>query len=84
MAEKTSNYATQFDFGAYYGLIKNAPAGLRLFLAQQLLDNASQMMGRAQKELRAQIEDMVDEIEEVRKLRQKFYDAQERSTNVTA
>jgi hypothetical protein len=51
-------------------------------LAQQLLENAADMMGRAQKDLRAQTEDLADEVKALRESRRKFYEQQERSTNV--
>jgi hypothetical protein len=76
------SYTNDFDFTKYYEQIKDTPAGLRLFLAQQLLENAADMMGRAQKDLRAQTEDLADEVKALRESRRKFYEQQERSPNV--
>ena len=78
----TTSYNNDFDFTKYYEQIKDAPVGLRLFLAQQLLENSADMMGRAQKDLRAQTEDLADEVQALRDSRRKFYEQQERSTNV--
>ena len=77
-----TSYNNDFDFTKYNEQIKDAPAGLRLFLAQQLLENAADMMGRAQKDLRAQTEDLADEVKALRESRRKFYEQQERSPNV--
>lgn len=78
----TTKYSNNFDFEGFFGLIKDAPAGTRLYLAQVLLENASEMMNRKQKDLRAQVEDLVAEVESVREARKKFYEQMERSTNV--
>ena len=80
--QATASYNNDFDFTKYYEQIKDAPVGLRLFLAQQLLENSADMMGRAQKDLRAQTEDLADEVKALRDQRRKFYEQQERSTNV--
>ena len=80
--QATTSYNNDFDFTKYYEQIKDAPVGLRLFLAQQLLENSADMMGRAQKDLRAQTEDLADEVQALRDTRRKFYEQQERSTNV--
>ncbi len=80
--QATASYNNDFDFTKYYEQIKDAPVGLRLFLAQQLLENSADMMGRAQKDLRAQTEDLADEVQALREQRRKFYEQQERSPNV--
>ena len=80
--QATTSYSNDFDFTKYYEQIKDAPVGLRLFLAQQLLENSADMMGRAQKDLRAQTEDLADEVQALREQRRKFYEQQERSPNV--
>lgn len=79
---QATNYNNNFDITKFFEVIKDAPAGTRLYLAQVLLDNASQMMNRQQRDLRSQVEDLVDELQTVRDARKKFYDAQERSPNV--
>ena len=76
-AKTTLNLTQNFDFETYYKLIGKAPIGLRLYLAQQLLDNAASRIGRSQKELRASIEECADEIAEIRNARKKAYEAQE-------
>jgi len=77
-----TNYNNNFDIAKFFEVVKDAPAGTRLYLAQVLLDNASQMMNRQQRELRSQVEDLVDELQTVRDARKKYYDQLERSTNV--
>lgn len=77
-----TNYNNNFDITKFFEVIKDAPAGTRLYLAQVLLDNASQMMNRQQRELRTQVEDLVDELQTVRDARKKFYEQSERSPNV--
>jgi hypothetical protein len=80
--QQATTYNNDFDFTKYYEQIKDAPAGLRLFLAQQLLENAADMMGRSQKDLRSQTEDLADEVQALRDSRRKFYEQSERSPNV--
>jgi len=74
---KTVSLTQNFDFENYYKLIGKAPIGLRLYLAQQLLDNAASRISRSQKELRESIENCAEEIEEIRNARKKAYEAQE-------
>lgn len=77
-----TNYNNNFDIAKFFDVVKDAPAGTRLYLAQVLLDNASNMMNRQQRELRSQVEDLVDELQTVRDARKKYYEQLERSTNV--
>ena len=49
-SKKTLNLTQNFDFETYYKLIRKAPIGLRLYLAQQLLDNAASRIGRCPKD----------------------------------
>ena len=77
-----TNYNNNFDIAKFFEVVKDAPAGTRLYLAQVLLDNASNMMNRQQRELRSQVEDLVEELQTVRDARKKYYEQLERSTNV--
>ena len=78
----TTKYSNDFDFQGFFGIIKDAPVGTRLYLAQVLLDNAREMMNLRQKDLRSQLEDLIAEVESVRETRKKYYEQLERSTNV--
>jgi len=77
-----TNYNNNFDIAKFFEVVKDAPAGTRLYLAQVLLDNAREMMNLRQKDLRSQLEDLIAEVESVRETRKKYYEQLERSTNV--
>jgi hypothetical protein len=64
MATKTNS--TNFDFAAYYAAIKSANSGLRLFLAEQMLQDVQAVMLRFRSPLVKDITKLIDQVELLR------------------
>jgi hypothetical protein len=56
-----------FDFDSFNKATKEAGAGLKLFLAEQLLSDALSVMTKFRNPLRKDLEDIVDELSSLRK-----------------
>ena len=63
----TSNSSTSnFDFNAFNAMTERKPAGLQVFLAQQLLSNALWSMQKYDNPLAEGVDDMVTAIKGIR------------------
>lgn len=61
-----------FDFEQFNALMKNANTGLRLYLAEQLLQDAQSVMVRFRSPLVRDITDIVDELHQLRDDNKKY------------
>ena len=71
----------QFDFDDYNKLMKNANSGLKLYLAEQLLQDVQGVMVRFKSPLRNDITSIVDELAQLRVDNKKYLASRENSTS---
>lgn len=71
----------QFDFDAYNKVMKNANSGLKLFLAEQMLQDVQSVMVRFKSPLRNDITDIVDEVGQLRADNKKYLASRETQTS---
>jgi hypothetical protein len=57
---------SNFDFNAFNNLVERKPAGLQIFLAQQLLSNALWSLERYDNPREAEVRALFDSIKELR------------------
>lgn len=83
MASKTQT--SSFDFDAYNALMTTANSGLRLFLAERMLQDVQATMVRYRSPLVKDITDIVDELEQLRADNKKYLATRnDRGTDDTA
>lgn len=70
MAVQTKS--NNFDFDAYNALMTSANSGLRLFLAERMLQDVQSVMVRYRSPLAKTITDIVDEVEQLRMDNKKY------------
>jgi activator of HSP90 ATPase len=66
MADSTPRATSNFDFDAYNNVMENANSGLRLYLAERMLQDVQQVMVRFRSPLIKDITDLVDEVTQLR------------------
>jgi hypothetical protein len=71
----------QFDFDDYNKLMKNANSGLKLYLAEQLLQDVQGVMVRFKSPLRNDITSIVDELAQLRVDNKKYLASRENTTS---
>jgi len=71
----------QFDFDAYNKVMKNANSGLKLYLAEQMLQDVQSVMVRFKSPLRNNITDIVDELGQLRVDNKKYLASRETTTS---
>ena len=71
----------QFDFDDYNKLMKNANSGLKLYLAEQLLQDVQGVMVRFKSPLRNDITSIVDELAQLRTDNKKYLASRENTTS---
>lgn len=81
MAQQVQN---QFNFDAFNQLKKTAPAGLKVFLAQQLMDEVLFTAQRYRNPLRHELSNLCDEIADFRETWKKASAARERNDSSIA
>lgn len=67
--------SNNFDFTAWNNAINGASGGLKLFLAEQLLMDSLATMTRFRSPLRSQLNDLVDELADLRNQNKKLAEA---------
>lgn len=72
---------SQFNFDAYNEVMKNANSGLKLYLAERMLQDVQEVMVRFKSPLRKDMESIVDELGQLRLDNKKLAQARERSTD---
>lgn len=84
MASQTKQ-TSSFDFDAYNALMNTANSGLRLFLAERMLQDVQATMVRYRSPLIKDITDIVDELEQLRADNKKYLATRnDRGTDDTA
>lgn len=71
---------SNFDFEAYNKVMDNANSGLKLYLAERMLQDVQELMVRFKSPLRKDIESIVDELGQLRADNKKYLASRERST----
>jgi hypothetical protein len=70
-----------FDFDTYNAVMKNANSGLKLYLAEQLLQDVEGVMVRFKSPLRNDITSIVEELGQLRADNKKYLASRERTAN---
>ena len=70
-----------FDFDAYNNIMKTANSGLKLYLAERMLQDVQEIMVRFKSPLRKDIDSLVDEVGQLRADNKKYLASRERSTD---
>jgi hypothetical protein len=78
MATTTTN---SFDFDEYNKVMANANSGLKLFLAERLLQDVQEVMVRFKSPLRKDIDSIVDEVGQLRADNKKYLASREKSSS---
>ena len=75
---------SNFDFESYNALMSKANSGLKLFLAEQLLQDVQEVMYRFKSPLRNDITSIVDEVTQLRADNKKYLASRQNSGNTEA
>ena len=81
MATTTKQTSSNFDFEAYNAIMKTANSGLKLFLAERLLQDVQEIMVRFKSPLRQDIDALVDSVEELRNNNKKYLASRQAKTD---
>ena len=77
----TTKSSSQFDFDTYNAVMKGANSGLKLFLAEQLLQDVQEVMVRFKSPLRKDIEIVCNEVSELRDNNKKYLASRQAKTD---
>lgn len=77
----TKSTQTNFDFDAYNAIMNKANSGLKLYLAEQLLQDVQEVMVRFKSPLRNDITSIVDEVGQLRIDNKKYLASRNNSTS---
>jgi hypothetical protein len=75
---------TQFNFVEYNKAMTGAGAGLKLFLVEQLLEDISKTCRRFDNPLKREVNDLLDEVTQLRKQWKAIAEKRERTSDVAA
>lgn len=84
MATTTKQTSSNFDFDAYNAIMNNANSGLKLYLAERLLQDVQEVMVRFKSPLRKDIDSIVDEVGQLRADNKKYLASRQNSGNTEA
>ena len=84
MATTTKQTSSNFDFEAYNAIMNSANSGLKLYLAERLLQDVQEVMVRFKSPLRKDIESLVDEVGQLRADNKKYLASRQNSGNTEA
>ncbi len=81
MATTTKQTSSNFDFDAYNAIMTSANSGLKLYLAERLLQDVQEVMVRFKSPLRNDINSLVDEVGQLRADNKKYLASRQNSGN---
>lgn len=84
MATTTKQTSSNFDFDAYNSIMTSANSGLKLYLAERLLQDVQEVMVRFKSPLRKDIDSIVDEVGQLRSDNKKYLASRQNSGNTEA
>lgn len=73
-----------FNFQEYNNVMRNAGAGLKLMLIEQLLEDVSKTCRRFDNPLKKEVNDLLDEVTDIRKQWRLIAEKRERTSDVAA
>jgi hypothetical protein len=79
----TKSTQTNFDFDAYNAIMNKANSGLKLYLAEQLLQDVQEVMVRFKSPLRTDIYSIVEEVAQLRIDNKKYLASRNNTTDGT-
>lgn len=62
VSNNTVSTSNNFDFQAFYGMVRNIPIGLRVWIALNQLEQVTKRLSREERTLRDALESMIDEL----------------------
>lgn len=74
----------QFNFTEYNNVMRGAGAGLKLLIIEQLLEDVSKTCRRFDNPLKKEVNDLLDEVTDLRKQWKSIAEKRERTSDVAA